>query len=422
MTELSSADQRHNLYLNSAHELSWGFGIAFHDVATILPLFMVQLGAPLGIVASLAGLFTILMALPQLLSALLGRNIRNIKLAVVGTHALAWPPVFMAGFTFAFFAPQGPSAWMFYYLCFILYGLSVGIILPIWAGFLKHATRREGRGTFFGISFAFNSVGGFIGGIFAHRLLASTIPFPRNFGWGFLILSVAIIAATLLFFGYRIPKPEEVQAHKSVRQFWQEVRDIIRTHTNFRRYLLSRIFFTASFPAVSLYAVYTYGKFGFESSTAGLFTATRVVAFGLASYLAGKIGDRYGHKNAITFAFACHLAALLTALMAQTMVGVYSIFMFLGLGQGSFFTSSMSLVYDFAGTRDSKTYMALIDTFLAPFTLLAIVIGGSLSETLGVATLFKGISILMVVGLAMMIFSVRDPKYHSQEPTPSHSL
>ncbi len=409
MERLSKRDLRHNLKLNSAHEFCWGFGMSFHTIYAIVPLFLKQLGAPTGVVVSIAGLFAILMALPQLFSALMGRNIRNIKSVAIGVHLLIWPPIFMMGFVFAFFIPTGPTAWIYYYICFILYGISIGFLIPIWTDFLRHAVNDDSRGTFFGISFAFNSVGGFLGGILVKILFSSSIAFPKNFGYGFFIYLLMIMIATILYLGLRIKSPTEKRPHKSVAEFFSETKTIIKTHTNFRRYLIARAFLTVIFPAVSLYAVFMQEKFGFDLSTAGIFTILNVIAYGFSSYLSGKIGDRFGHKAAIVFSFTAHLFAVLTALFTTTMFGVYAVFIFLGFGYGSFMPASMNMVYSFAGKNDSKLYMALVDTFLAPFILITIFAAVSISEILGTVQLFWIIAGILCLGLVIMIFYVKDP-------------
>ncbi|MFH1853494.1 MAG: MFS transporter [Candidatus Neomarinimicrobiota bacterium] len=409
MNELSLRDQTRNLVLNCVHEGSWGFGAAFHNAYAIIPLFLYQLNAPQGVVISVAGLFSIMMAVPQLITAVMGRNIRNIKLAVLGVHTLVWPPIFIAGFTFAFFAPSGPQAWVFYYICFILYGLAIGMILPIWADFLTHVTQKTRRGTFLGISFAFNSLGGFAGGLVSKALLSSTISFPRNFGWGFLITFGALIVGTLVFIFYKVKTPADVRPHRTVPEFWAEIRAIIRTHTNFRRYIVSRIFFTASFPAISLYAIYAQDRFNFDISEAGIFTAINTIAFGLASYFSGRLGDRYGHKTALVLSMCLHLSALTLALVAPSMSWIYLVFAFLGAGLGSFIPASMNLLYGFAGHRDNKTIMALIDTSLAPFTFLAIMLAGSLSHIVSIPAVLIGLGGSMLISAGLLVITVRDP-------------
>jgi MFS family permease len=413
MTELSKPDLRRNLIFNSIHECGWGFGMAFHTTYAIIPLFLNQLGAPAPVVISVAGLFAILFAVPQFASAVFARNIRNLKAAVIASHTLVMPPILMMAFAFAFFAPSGPYAWLYYYICFILYGLAIGFLLPIWAGFLHRATNRDSRGSFFGVSFAFNSIGGFMGGFLVKILLASTIPFPQNFGIGFFILFISIAVATAVFVGFRIKEPDNNTEPKTISQFIAETKAIFRTHSNFRRYLVARIFFTANFPVISLYAVFMQAKFGFDISTAGIFTILNVVALGLSSYLSGKIGDRFGHKTALIYSFSAYLLAIITALLAQSMAWVYIIFVFLGMGLGGFMPSSMNLVYEFAGDRDNKLYMAMIDTFLAPFILIALILAGSLSGVIPTVWLFIGAGILILIGLVLMAFTVKDPSIQS---------
>ena len=105
MTSFTRQDHRHNLILNIFHEFTWGFGIAFHTVYAIVPLFLKSLGAPDIIIVSTAGLFAILVAIPQLFSALMGRNIKNIKRASLLLHGLPISVVFMMGTIYTFFIP-----------------------------------------------------------------------------------------------------------------------------------------------------------------------------------------------------------------------------------------------------------------------------------------------------------------------------
>ncbi len=410
LARLSQNNQRRNLRFNILHEFFFGFGIAFNDVSTILPLFMTLLGAPLAIAGSMAGLLAILMAAPQLISALLARNTVNIRAATVKVHLTILPPIFTAGFVFAFFAPTGPSAWIFYYICFIFYALGIGFIIPIWTNFLKHVTDRKNRGTFLGISFIGNSIGGFIGGIVVKNLLGSSIPFPANFGWGFIILGIALIFSIAAYLGFKVKNPAHHPKKRTVSDFITETKTLLKSNQNFRRYIYSRIFLTAQFPAISLYAVYARDLFQFDVSEAGFLTAARLVAFGLGSIVAGKIGDRISHKSAMAFCFLCHTLAMGTALTAQSMFWVYGIFIFLGMAQGAFMPAAMSLVFDFAGEDgDNKMIMALIDTILCPFILIAITLGGLLAETVSLTFLFRILGMAMLTGFLIIIFLVRNP-------------
>ena len=408
MKDINNQD-RHNLILNCAHEFFWGIGLSFHTLYAIIPLFLKQLGAPQGICLSVAGLWSILVAFPQLFTAIIGRNIKNIKRTVIGVHIFAMPPIFFAGFIFAFFAPSGPYSWVLYYICFILYGIGIGIIIPIWTEFLNHTFSINKRGKYLGISFAWNSIGGFFGGFAVRLVLNSNIPFPQNFGWGFLIFFTCILIGTILFKWYHIKLDRNNHKNRSINDFLSETKSIIKTNFNFRNYLISRMFLTANYPAISLYAVYTQNKFGFDISEAGVFVIINVIASGAGSLLSGWIGDLYGHKNSILLSFISYLMALLVALLANNMFHVYIIFLFLGLGLGAFMPSAMNLIYKFADGGDNKIYMALTDTILAPFTFLAITIVGSISEFINMEIILMGIGIFLLIGIFIMIFFVDDP-------------
>ena len=409
MNKIKNKDDKHNLLLNCAHEFFWGLGLSFHTVYAIIPLFLKQLGAPQGICLSIAGLWSILVAFPQLFTAVVGRNIKDIKRAVIRVHIFAMPPIFIAGFIFAFFAPTGPNVWMLYYICFILYGVGIGIIIPIWTDFLNHTFSSSNRGKYLGISFAWNSVGGFFGGFAVRYLLNSNVPFPQNFGWGFLIFFNCILIGTILFKWYNIKTNKEISKNRSINDFMIETKEIINKNYNFRNYLISRIFLTANYPAISLYAIYSQNKFGFDIGEAGIFVILNVFASGIGSLFSGWLGDSYGHKISILFSFMAYLMALLIALLSKNMVHVYIVFLFLGLGLGAFMPSAMNLIYKFADGGDNKIYMALTDTVLAPFTFLAITIVGGVSELIDMDIILIVIGAFLIIGIFIMIFFVDDP-------------
>lgn len=329
--------------------------MAFHSTYAVIPLFLKGLGAPDMVIASVAGVFVISSATPQIITAFLSRNIRNLKFTVVAVHGLPIPAVFVAGFIFAFLKPAGPSAWIIYYVCYLLFTLGLGIVFPIWADFLETAHRPDRRGSFFGISFAFNFLAGSVGGLTVKTLLASPVGFPANFGYGFLIYAGCILMASLLFIPYRTTTTVRRSEPKTFRRFITEIRRLLASDTNFRRYITSRILLTANYPAVPLYAAYSYDKLRFDMSEAGIFTAITVIVGGLWSYVTGRIGDRFGHKRAMVMVFSLYTLALVTAILAETLSQTYLIFVFLGMAQGGFWTSAMSLIYEFAGERDKKS-------------------------------------------------------------------
>ena len=227
----------------------------------------------------------------------------------------------------------------------------------------------------------------------------------------------SVTLGTVLFIWYHLSNSRNSRPHISIEEFWKQTRAVFLQEKNFRRYLFSRIFITAHFPAMSMYAVHAQDKFGFDISEAGIFTVITVVSSGVSSYLIGKVGDALGHKTAIILSFSSYLAAAVTALMLETMAGVYAIFIFLGIGHGGFMPSAMNMIYEFAGKQDSKVYMAIIDTFLMPFTFSAIMLAGYFKPIAGTETILTAIAVSVAVGVALLIFLVKEPRHlTSDEP------
>ena len=264
-------------------------------------------------------------------------------------------------------------------------------------------------------------VGGFFGGFAVRYLLNSNVPFPQNFGWGFLIFFNCILIGTILFKWYNIKTNKEISKNRSINDFMIETKEIINKNYNFRNYLISRIFLTANYPAISLYAIYSQNKFGFDIGEAGVFVILNVFASGIGSLFSGWLGDSYGHKISILFSFMAYLMALLIALLSKNMVHVYIVFLFLGLGLGAFMPSAMNLIYKFADGGDNKIYMALTDTVLAPFTFLAITIVGGVSELIDMDIILIVIGAFLIIGIFIMIFFVDDPSNQDKKQIISYN-
>ncbi len=416
------SDHNHNLFYNGLHEAFWGFGIAFHTTYAVVPLFLKMLGAPPIIIGSAAGVFTACAAIPQISIAFLGQRIHNLKKGVMVAHSIMIPPMLLAGFIFGFLVPSGPSAWKIYFCCFALFSVGVGVVFPIWADFLEQVHLPERRGEFFGVSFAITNGAGFAGGLVVKKLLDS-VPFPSNFGYGFLIYGICISLAVLLFFFYRLKPIKREDVNRNFGAFRRQLSQVLRMDNNYRRYLYSRMLLAANYPAISLYAVYTHDKIHFDISEAGIFTAITVLISGISSFLLGKLGDRIGHKHVFVLVFLGYLGAMVTALLATKMSHAYLIFVFLGVGQGGFLTTAMSLIFEFAGEMgDKKIYFALTDTLTAPFVVLFIVLSGIFIPIYGISMVLIGLGVFIACGVIALAFFTQEPKSLRTQYTMPESL
>ena len=411
MNDLKITHHYQNQRFNNIHEFFWGFGSSFHTVYAVVPLLLKKLGAPEVIATSSAGIFSIIIAVPMLITAALTRNITNTKRLVIGVHCIILFVAFIMGYIFTFSdIIKNPNAWEIYFMLFIAYSLAIGTIIPIWADFLEKTTNRSLRGKFFGIGFTFNSIGALIGGIALKNILEKNIQFPRNFGIGFITLFFSLAIGTFVFYFFK--EKEDYIKKKSLKTFKKEIKEIIVKKTNLHRYLFSRVFYCATLPAMGLYAVYCQNKFNFDISEVGLFTILNVISMGVFSYASGHLGDKYGHKVSMILAYSFHFLAVILALFSKNMFIVYCIFISIGAGQGAFMPSAMNLIYDFAKDKDKKTYMAIIDSFLAPFAVLFLLGIGFLVNQGEFILSFYVIGTCLFISIISLLFFVRDPGYN----------
>jgi len=70
----------------------------------------------------------------------------------------------------------------------------------------------------------------------------------------------------------------------------------------------------------------------------------------------------------------------------------------------------MNLIYDFSSKRDTKTYMALIDSILAPFVLFYMVLIGWLVKRGNYELSLNILVVSLLIGVLIMFFIVEDPK------------
>ena len=86
------------------------------------------------------------------------------------------------------------------------------------------------------------------------------------------------------------------------------------------------------------------------------------------------------------------------------------IFIAIGIGQGAFMPSAMNLIYDFSTKDDAKTYMALVDSILAPFVLFYLILIGWLVKDGNYIASLKILIGSLLVGSFLLAFFVHDPK------------
>ncbi|MBT4035925.1 MAG: MFS transporter [Candidatus Marinimicrobia bacterium] len=410
--QITNPQQIHtrNTIFNAAGEGLWGFAMAFHNMNSVIPMFLAQMGASAFVLGLIPGGFILLVALPQLLSAYLFHQSPHIKKLNIGLHFAMAPIAFLIGMAFYYFEFVGQTGIMVYLILWVIWSLSVGFLVPVWADFLASVTVASRRGRFFGITFTVNAIMGMIGGYVLKEVLSmDSLSFPSNFGAAFLIMTTAILIGNIFFFFIKVihpPTPKKEQ----VDHWWQRLKTIYIQDRNFRNYIYSRALAAATMMPLAFYGVDLQDRFDLPLSSAGTFTFFLVVGQAIFNIVFGYIGDIYGRKMAIGGFFLGHFLAGITAILATEPWMAYLTFVFVGMGFGAGQSSFMVFVYEFAGELgDRKLYYAALDTAVAPVIIVYISIAGLIVETFGTIPLYALSLAFVITGLLVFIYKVEAP-------------
>jgi len=400
-----------NTIFNAMGEGLWGFAMAFHNMNSVIPMFLAQMGASAFIIGIIPGGFILLLALPQLLSAALFHGSTDIKKLNIIFHFALAPVAFLIGLAFYKFGFTGESGVLAYIILWVIWSLGVGFLVPVWADFLASVTLPGRRGRFFGITFTVNAIMGMAGGYVLKEVLAKeSIGFPHNFGLAFLIMTGAIMIGNVFFMFIKVIHPPQALIEQP-KAWWRRLKAIYTGDRNYRNYIISRILSAATMMPLAFYGVDLQSRFGLPLSSAGSFTFFLVAGQAIFNMVLGYIGDKYGRKLAVSGFFVGHLLAGITALLATEPWMAYLVFFFVGMGFGSAQSSFMVYVYEFAGEQgDRKLYYAALDTAAAPFIIIYISIAGLIVETFGYSTLYIFSMSIVMTGLIFLILKVQSPK------------
>ncbi|MEA3287163.1 MAG: MFS transporter [Candidatus Marinimicrobia bacterium] len=404
-----------NTIFNVIGEGLWGFAMAFHNMNSVIPMFLAQMGASAFIIGIIPGGFVLLVAIPQLMSAALFHQASDIKKLNIGFHFALTPVALLIALAFYKYEFTGQTGVMVYLLLWVIWSLGVGLLIPIWADFLASVTVATRRGRFFGITFTVSGIMGMVGGYVLKEVLAlESLTFPQNFGVAFLIMTAAIFIGNSFFLPINVIHPPTAKIGQ-VEYWWRRLKAIYVSDHNFRNYIISRALAAATMMPLAFYGVDLQARFDLPLSAAGTFTFFLVVGQAIFNILFGYLGDIYGRKLAISGFFIGHFLAGFMALIATEPWMAYLAFVFVGMGFGAGQSSFMVYIYEFAGEKgDRKLYYAALDTAVAPFIIVYISVAGLIVETFGHATLYILSMALVAAGLTLFLLKVQSPKAAQQ--------
>ncbi len=395
-----------NLLDGAFYGLGWGFG----SVGTIITLFVSRMTNSALLIGLIPAIHAVGWQLPQLFMANSISRLRRYKSMVLWITIHERLPYLGLALVALFMVALGnKAALVLTFIMLIWQGLGAGFTANGWQSMVAKIIPSDWRGTFFGTQAALANVLMSIAAVSAGYIL-DRVNDPLNFTVCFL-LTVIGMGLSMLFMGLT---REPVDHEKTIPEYqpspWKGGLEILRRDRNFSAFLIVRLISQFATMGFAFYIVYGLRRFGMSDLTAGFLTAALTITSTIASALMGWLGDRLGHRAML---IAGSVAATLSSLLAwgaPSLNWLYMVFILSGLANVAYWTIGMAFTTEFGNEETRPTYIGLSNTLVAPFTIIAPLLGGWLADSAGFQATFMVSAVGGLVGAGLLFWLVRDPR------------
>lgn len=399
-----------NLAANVLVESGWGFGMAVSSLYTVLPVFLRQLGAGARAIGLLPAISAVGFTALQLPTAYFAAPLHRKKYPFILAHipaCLCWLAV--ARITPALARWDATAAVAVFLALYGLYSLSVGPLIPMWSDFMNRLLPALRRGRAWGLITAAGSVGGMGGAVVVARVIGAR-PFPHDYALCFLLTFLAFSLGTAAFLWVREPISSRPRRREPPRQFVAGLRRALADSPDFRSFLIARSLMSFGGMAVGFYAVYAVGALKVPDSAVGVFTGVALAAQTVSNLFWGWVGDRQGYRAVAVGTGVVKLVAVLLPLLSPSYTSFIVVFALTGMAFAGEWLALLNLTIELCPEEDKTTYVSLASTLSAPAHAAAPLLGGFIAAAISYHFLFVAALVMQIVGLAVLILAVREPR------------
>jgi MFS family permease len=410
--------------------LRWNFSANLLDIAfitislslvsreTVMPVLVSQLTDSKLAIGLIPAIYTLGFYLPQLLSANFTERLVYKKpiTMLLGGFGERVPYGFIALVLFFLAASQSSLSLVLFFLLLSMTAITSGVATPPWYDMIAKVIPVQYRGIWSGVSHSLGAVLGIGGAYFVGKIL-ERFAFPNNFA---ILFALSFLMAMISFVGLalnREPPSLSVKKHRPMLSYLKTLPIILRKHSNYRRFIISRSIILLGTMAAGFYMVYGTERFASTpreiATLTGLLTGVLIGSQAVFNLLWGVLADRLGHKSVLVSEAFLMMAAALLAYLASSQVFLVITFILLGAYLAAGQVSGLNIILEFCKPEDRPTFIGLSNTLLAPLFALAPILGGWLVTMFGFQVLFLVAMICATLGGLCLGLWVKEPRVWS---------
>jgi MFS family permease len=401
---------RYNIKVGLADGGLFGLALGFASFGTILPLFVASMTDSATLIGLVPAIHSAGWLLPQLFTAKHTARLRRYKRTVLRNSIHERFP-FLGFAIVALLLPTIgiPAGLLLTFVLLTWQGLGGGFTANPWTSMISKIIPPENRGTFFGTQAAVANL--FISGAaVAAGYLLDFLDSPVDFALCFFIASVFFTVSWFALALTREPEDMEKVIDENQPPLWKGAGRIFQRDLNFNWFLVSRFLSQFATMGFSFYIVYALRRFNADTVILGYITATLTITQTIANIGMGWLGDRIGHRAMLIVGAVAAMLSSLLAWFATSITWFFPIFILAGLTNVSIWTNGMTMATSFSGENERPFYIGLAQTFTAPATIIAPLLGGWIADSFGFVPTFSISTLVSVVMIAILWFIVKDPR------------
>lgn len=419
-SERRGKDDNWNFGVNLLDNMFYTLAISLVSQETIMPLLVSQLTDSPVAVGLIPAIFSVSFLLPQLFVANHAERMRRkLPFVLLGSGLLQRLPYPLIGLALLLFAVSAPGlALALFFLGIAIAAFGGGIVTPAWFTMIGKVIPLRRRGIFFGMADFGGLLLGVGGAYFVGRIL-DAVAFPGNFSLAFLLAGAVMALSWFWLSLTREPASEDIKPTIPLRRYLRRLPLVLRGHVNYRRFLIGYAALRLSMMAAGFFIIFGDKQYALTGADIGLLNAIFIGSQAVLRLLFGWLGDRWGHKrNLVISAVGMALAAAF-ALTSTSLLGLAPAFILLAAAIASDGVSHFNIVLEFASPAEQPTYIGLTNTLIAPVSFAGPVLAGWMVGAMGMETLF-GVSLTVgLIGGALLLLWVREPRLIPHPPAPS---
>jgi MFS family permease len=297
--------------------------------------------------------------------------------------------------------------------CWAMFQGAIGLVTPVWLGWVAHLFGQRTRGLVMGISFGVSASAGALGALAAAWIIGNPVA-PGGFPLLYLTaLALGYLSISTFWFmrdpadhqwtDPPAPGPAEVASH-----FLTSLRD-----RNFRAALIGRALAGAGVcvaPLVTSHYISPEGGGLTEQSVVRLgWLLLLMMAVGTLGL--GLHGDQRGHRAGLIVGAGLQCVAPILLLTTHGWASCAAVFALAGLAQSAGFMSNLNIVLETCPHENRAAHITVANLVVAPMAILMPLAAGAVVQYWGIAPMCFVWLALSAAAAIWYLTQLRDPRH-----------